>query len=119
MGMRVLAERLAARRTRSACRFRRAALALALALAALPATLGCTDDGGTGPDPGDSSAHAFCVQETNRYRTMKSRPEVARSTQLETYADTGAMIDFNGAPHDHFRSTSGGGIAFAENECPK
>ena len=90
-----------------------------LALLSLAGALGCADDGGAGPGPGDTSAHAFCVQETNRYRTMKGRPEVARSTALETYADSGAMIDFNGTPHDHFRSTSGGGIAFAENECPK
>lgn len=77
----------------------------------------CTDDdGGTEID---SSAHQFCVTETNRYRAMHGKPAVVRSPQLESYANTGAMIDFNGTPHDHFRNTSGGGIAFAENECPK
>jgi hypothetical protein len=69
--------------------------------------------------PGDSSAHAFCVEETNRYREMKGKAKVTRSQQLEDYANAGAEIDFNGQPHDHFRQTSGGGIAFAENECPK
>lgn len=78
----------------------------------------CSGDDGGGT-PGDTSAHAFCVEETNRYRTMHGRPAVTRSQQLEDYANTGAMVDFNGAPHDHFRQTSGGGIAFAENECPK
>jgi hypothetical protein len=99
---------------RTGCAATRVAI---LALAGLAAAAGCaTDDG---PGAGDSSAHAFCVQETNRYRAMKSKPDVARSSQLETYANTGAMVDFNGTPHDHFRATSGGGIAFAENECPK
>lgn len=77
---------------------------------------GGDDGGGT---PGDSSAHAFCVEETNRYRTMHGKAAVTRSQQLEEFADTGAMVDFNGSPHDHFRATQGGGIAFAENECPK
>ena len=39
--------------------------------------------------------------------------------QLEAYADTGAMVDFGSSPHHHFSSTNGGGIAFAENECPQ
>ncbi len=78
----------------------------------------CSGDDGGGT-PGDTSAHAFCVHETNRYRTMKGKAAVVRSPQIEEFADTGAMIDFSGTPHDHFRSTSGGGIAFAENECPK
>jgi hypothetical protein len=78
----------------------------------------CGGDDGAGM-PGDSSAHAFCVDETNRYREMKGKAKVTRSQQLEDFADEGAMIDFNGQPHDHFRQTSGGGIAFAENECPK
>ncbi len=75
---------------------------------------------GAGGDGGAvaASAHEFCVTETNRYRTMTGRAAVQRSTQLEAYADAGAMIDFNGNPHDHFSQTSGGGIAFAENECP-
>lgn len=50
---------------------------------------------------------------------MHGKPAVTRSEALEDFADEGAMIDFNGSPHDHFRQTQGGGIAFAENECPK
>jgi hypothetical protein len=83
--------------------------------------VGCGgDDGGGGGDGGvvGDPAHAVCVTETNRYRAMNGKPDVARSTQLEAYADTGAMIDFSGSPHQHFSSTQGGGIAFAENECP-
>ena len=79
--------------------------------------VGCGgEDGGT---PGDASAHVFCVDETNRYRAMRSKPAVTRSEALEDYANDGAMIDFSGTPHDHFRNTGGGGIAFAENECPR
>jgi hypothetical protein len=71
------------------------------------------DDGGSG-----ESAHDTCVSETNRYREMNSKAAVTRNTALETFADTGAMVDFGGTPHQHFSSTNGGGIAFAENECP-
>lgn len=74
------------------------------------------DDGG---NTGGSSAHEFCVSETNRYRAMAGKPALARSSEIEAYADEGAMIDFASSPHNHFSSTSGGGIAFAENECPQ
>ena len=86
--------------------------------AALLVLVACGGDDGAGT-PGDTSAHAFCVDETNRYREMHGKAKVTRSQALEDFADTGAMIDFSGQPHDHFRQTSGGGIAFAENECPK
>lgn len=76
----------------------------------------CAGDDGAG---GDDSAHAFCVDETNRYRTMNGKPAVMRSAALEAYANDGAQIDHTGTPHQHFSSTSGGGIAFAENECPR
>jgi hypothetical protein len=99
-------------------------LALVLVLAACGG-----DDGGTGSDanggggdaPGSQTdaAHQACVDETNMYRAIKSKPALAWSMQLETYADTGAMVDFSSSPHNHFSSTSGGGIAFAENECPQ
>jgi hypothetical protein len=72
---------------------------------------------GMGPDP-NATPKQFCVQETNRYRAMNGKPALTESMQLETFADTGAMVDFNGSPHQHFMSTNGGGIAFAENECP-
>lgn len=82
----------------------------------------CGDSGGPAPG-GDGSVgntpHAFCVQETNRYRAMNSKPALTESAQLESYADTGAMVDFGSSPHNHFSTTQGGGIAFAENECPK
>jgi hypothetical protein len=87
-------------------------------------TAACGDDGGPGgpgsPDAAlGASAKQFCVQETNRYRAMKGKAAVTENAALEAYADTGAMIDFSSAPHNHFSSTSGGGIAFAENECPQ
>jgi hypothetical protein len=81
------------------------------------------DDGGAGMQEIDANVnatpHLFCVDETNRLRAGKGKPAVVHSAQLETYADSGAMIDFGGSPHQHFSSTQGGGIAFAENECPK
>ncbi len=78
------------------------------------------DDSG-GDDTGSSgtaAAHAFCVVETNRYRTDNGRAAVTRSAELEAYADEGAEVDHGAEPHDHFTATAGGGIAFAENECP-
>jgi uncharacterized protein YkwD len=81
--------------------------------------------GGTADAPGGGSgsggnltAKQFCVSETNRYRAMNSKPALQESAQLEAYADQGAMVDFSSSPHNHFSSTNGGGIAFAENECP-
>ena len=85
-----------------------------LLLACLACSVACSDSGTTG----DASAQQFCVSETNRYRAMDGKPALMESAALETYADAGAMHDFSTAPHDHFSSTSGGGIAMAENECP-
>jgi len=95
-------------------------LGLAFVLA-LSAGCGGSDDPAGTPDgggPGNADSHTFCVEETNRYRTDNGVGAVTQSAQLEDFADTGAQIDYNGSPHDHFRQTSGGGIAFAENECP-
>lgn len=78
--------------------------------------VGCggDDDGG-----GGNSAKQFCVSETNRYRMMDGKSAIAEAANLEAFADTGAQVDYdNNSPHMHFSSTSGGGIAFAENECP-
>jgi hypothetical protein len=89
-------------------------------LAACSGSVDGSDDDGT-PDGGnnpDATTHEFCVTESNKYRAGGGVPAVTRSTQLETYADMGAQVDYNGSPHQHFSSTSGGGIAFAENECP-
>jgi len=78
----------------------------------------CAGDDGSA-SPGGTTAHSFCVDETNRYRAMNDKAAVVHSAELETYANTGAMVDHTGSPHQHFSSTSGGGIAFAENECPR
>ena len=80
------------------------------------ATTGDAPGGGGGSNV---TAKQFCVSETNRYRAMNSKPALTESTQLEAYADMGAMVDFGSSPHNHFSSTNGGGIAFAENECPQ
>jgi hypothetical protein len=102
------------------------------AVLAIAITCGCgSDDGGTpaggdagsggGVDAGSGSQSvtAFCVSETNRYRAMVPVADIAESTQLDTYAATGAESDtMSGTAHGHFSDTSGGGIAFAENECP-
>jgi uncharacterized protein YkwD len=61
----------------------------------------------------------FCVAETNRLRALDGRPALAHSPALEEFATDAARIDTEmGSAHYHFASTSGGGIAFAENECP-
>jgi len=62
---------------------------------------------------------AFCVTETNRLRAQVGRGPVNRSSGLEAFATEGAEVDTLARdPHRHFSSTGGGGIAFAENECP-
>ena len=85
--------------------------------------LAACDSGGAGTGAADAPANAtpkqFCVTETNRYRAINGKPALVESATLETYADTGAMVDFSSMPHHHFSTTPvGGGIAFAENECP-
>lgn len=80
-------------------------------------------DGDAGQGAPDSSADTtdlmFCVEETNRYRAMDGRPPLAHSQAIEDYAMVGAQQDTEqGQAHYHFSSTNGGGIAFAENECP-
>lgn len=88
------------------------------AILAVLAACGNGDVGGGDDAPGSTEAHAFCVEETNRYRAMHDRPAVEWSAELEAYANEGAEHDHHASPHDHFTSTGGGGIAFAENECP-
>jgi len=75
-------------------------------------------DGGAGGSNGPSGPLVECVSQTNMYRQMNGKPALTESSQLETYAATGAMYDFTNGPHSHFEATQGGGIAFAENECP-
>jgi hypothetical protein len=79
------------------------------------AACGAGDDGG---GDGSSSDLAFCVEETNRFRAMDGHAALARSAEVEAYATAGAAYDHTATPHAHFSSDSGGGIAFAENECP-
>ena len=93
-----------------------------LCLALLAGCGGDGDDGGTGGDAGttaSAAAHQICVTETNKDRATVGKAPVQQSTQLEAYADVGAMHDFSTSPHDHFSTTQGGGISFAENECPQ
>jgi len=73
-------------------------------------------NGGGGGGGGSSSVLAFCVEETNMYRATLGKPPVARSAELEAFANEGASYDFSHSPHSHFGM--GGGIAFGENECP-
>ncbi len=90
----------------------------------IPPPDGAVVPGDSGPDSGNGSAdpvqvaRTACVTETNRLRATVGKPAVAESATLETYANAGAQEDFAGSPHDHFRRTQGGGISFAENECP-
>jgi len=107
----------------------------ALALLVILGSAGCTGNisGGDGDGDGDgdgggggmidantnTSDLVYCVDETNRYRQMNGKAPLAHSQALEDYANQGAMIDTQqSSAHYHFSSTSGGGIAFAENECP-
>jgi hypothetical protein len=92
-----------------------------LTLAACGGDDGGGDDGGGNPDAmqnPSNDAHQRCVDLTNQLRATVGRPPVARSPQLEQYANEGAEYDHTRSPHDHFQATQGGGIAFAENECP-
>jgi hypothetical protein len=91
------------------------------ALIAIVLVAGCGGDDGGGRDGGGGgdAAHQACITETNRYRAQVGRAPVAHSQALEDYADEGAMVDFSSSPHNHFSTTQGGGIAFAENECPQ
>jgi uncharacterized protein YkwD len=84
--------------------------------------------GGTTPPPSTSPPPStvpavtdadltFCISETNRYRALRSRSPVTRSSALEAYAADGARIDTQAnQPHQHFISGNGGGVSLAENE---
>ncbi|HEY1549096.1 MAG TPA: CAP domain-containing protein [Kofleriaceae bacterium] len=75
--------------------------------------------GGGGGGSGSNAPLVECVTQTNAYRAMNGKTALTESSALETYAATGAMYDYeNMTPHDHFMMTQGGGISFAENECP-
>jgi uncharacterized protein YkwD len=59
------------------------------------------------------------VDVINSYRAKINVAAYTRASDLETFATAGAQSDSqSGTPHGHFTSTSGGGVAFAENEVP-
>lgn len=94
-----------------------------LALAML--YVGCLESAGVAPaesdvtDPIDTSDAVYCVQVINRYRAKAGVPPLERSAALEAFAMKGAESDAkSGRPHGYFSQTSGGGIAWAENEIP-
>ena len=71
-----------------------------------------------GPPPATSDL-AHCVDVINSYRAKVGAKPYARSAALEAFAAEGAKEDsVSGSPHGHFMSTSGGGVAWAENEIP-
>jgi hypothetical protein len=86
-------------------------------LLVLLAACGGGGSGGSGSG-GNATAKQACVSEANYYRAMNGKPALTESARLEAYADIGAAVDFSSSPHNHFSTTQGGGIAFAENECP-
>jgi hypothetical protein len=103
--------------------------AIAIVSTSLLLAAACGGGGGGDDVPGDDvpgddtsnpneAAYIRCVELTNELRATVGRPPVERSAELEAYATEGAEYDHGRDPHDHFRSNSGGGIAFAENECP-
>jgi hypothetical protein len=103
-------------------------LGVAMAVMACGSSDGSTDgstNGGTSnADPGgtagtSSDALQHCVDGINSYRAKVSATPYTRSSALETFAAAGAQSDSqSGQAHGHFIATSGGGVAFAENELP-
>ncbi|MGZ3452905.1 MAG: CAP domain-containing protein [Polyangiales bacterium] len=70
-------------------------------------------------DAGAKTHEQHCVDVINAFRAKIGRPALARSSALETFAAAGAKADSeSGDPHGHFIATSGGGVAWAENEVP-
>lgn len=71
----------------------------------------------TFPSTYSASDLVFCVDETNRYRTMAGLPLLSRAPELEDFARVGAQDDGRARqPYRHFRSNKG--IATAENLVP-
>ena len=69
------------------------------------------------PPPAGDLQH--CVDVINKYRASIGAKPYARSSELEAFATEGAKEDSkSGEPHGHFMATSGGGVAWAENEIP-
>lgn len=97
-----------------------------LALAML--YVGCFESSGVGIDenitdaatrPIASTDAAYCVEVINGYRARAGAPPLARSAALEAFAMRAAEHDGrSGRRHGYFSQTSGGGVAWAENEIP-
>ena len=95
-------------------------------LAALVVALGVLPQAALEARPADRSETAlyaseleYCVAETNQYRATIGRPALVRSVELEAYAAAAAPHDVKArSAHHYFRKTSGGGVAFAENQIP-
>jgi uncharacterized protein YkwD len=69
--------------------------------------------------PPTSTHQQHCVDVITKFRAKIGRSPLTRSSALETFAKAGAKSDSEtGDPHGHFIATSGGGIAWAENEIP-
>lgn len=78
-------------------------------------------DTGASMDAGsvDGSDLQHCVDVINPYRAKVGAPALTRSSALEAFAAEGALSDSKtGEAHGHFMATSGGDVAFAENEIP-
>ena len=99
---------------------------LAMVLAALTIAVSVHQPSGVEARAADRSETAiyateleYCVAETNQYRATIGRPALIRSAVLEAYAAAAAPHDTNARKaHHYFRKTSGGGVAFAENQIP-
>lgn len=77
------------------------------------------DTGAPAVDSGETDDDRHCVDVINGYRAKVGKPPLARSAALEAFATEGAKSDAaTGTPHGHFTATSGGGVAWAENEVP-
>lgn len=100
-----------------------AALKRLAALVVCLVVAGCGGESPSSPSPTATVSYAselqLCIDQTNQYRASVSRPALARSSALETYADAAARNDGTAhVGHQHFTRTNGGGVAFAENEIP-
>jgi hypothetical protein len=66
-----------------------------------------------------ADAIALCVDQTNAYRAAVGRPPLTHSADLDLYAVVAAQHDAAArTPHALFSTTSGGGVAMAENAIP-
>ncbi len=79
--------------------------------------------GSGGPDAATAAddAYQLCLDKTNQLRATVGKPALTHSAALEDYSNASAHYDFDNPspPHAHFMMKPvGGGISFAENECP-